>query len=266
VDWDRHKEETFCLRCHTRHYPPTPDEDPFAYVGGPKWPPEMERSVVARKGAVCAVPGCFADYNTLALRKPVSEGGKFSVDNLIPVCSRHAQELADKDYDKWVAELRASQPEEQQAATTGTGPEIELPPFIPPLEQIFNYVQPIAQSCELRLAPLPNKKPVIIAPFLRGRVKRVVFDYDWEMKGRSRVKVFVLAWPRGEKPSLELLGSDNFKGIVANKEHQTNEDATGNASIIIDLPPSSSTRWVAAVVLSGEGDFAIKEFVLAGTD
>ncbi len=265
VDWDRHKDETICPKCRVSHYPPTPDEDPFAYVSGPKWPPEIERSVIARKGAGCAVPGCFADYSTLGYRKPLSSGSRICVDNLVPVCTKHALEIAEKGYDKWVQELKERQVE-GQATFTSTEQEIELPPFIPPEEKAISYVQPIAQSCESHLTPQPGKKPVIMATFLRGRTKRVVFDYDWEIKGKARVKVFLVAWPRGEMPYLDFLGSEDFKGTTIEKEHQAEKDSKGATSIILDLPGTPLGRWVAAVVLSGEGDFVIRDFVLAATD
>ncbi|MGQ9708068.1 MAG: HNH endonuclease signature motif containing protein [bacterium] len=227
----------------------------------------MERSVVARKGAGCVVPGCFANYNTLAFRIPIARGGKVSADNLIPVCSKHARELAAKGYDEWVAELKARQFNEPSATSFGAAPEIEPPPFItPPIEPGINYVQPIAQGYDVQLTPLSDKRPVIIAPFLRGRVKKLIFDYQWQLKGKGSCKVFVVAWPRGEKPYLQFLDSDDFKGTAAEKEHQTNEDTTGNSSLTLELPPSPLGRWVAAVVLSGEGNFSLQEYVLAGTD
>ncbi|MEO0068710.1 MAG: HNH endonuclease signature motif containing protein [candidate division WOR-3 bacterium] len=265
VDWNRHRDETVCPKCRAPHYPPTPDEDPFAYIVGAKWPPEMERSVIARKGAGCAVPGCFSDYNTLAYRKPLSLGGRICADNLIPVCTKHALEIAEKDYDKWVQELKERQAEGKE---TSIGPEseIELPPFIPPEEKGISYVQPIAQACEVHLTPQKSKKPAIMVPFMRGRVKRVVFDYDWEIKGKARVKVFLCAWPRGEMPYLDFLGSEDFKGTATEKEHSAEREGKGNTTLTLDLPANPSGRWVAAVVISGDGDFGVKEYVLAGTD
>lgn len=265
VDWNRHREETVCPKCRAPHYPPTPDEDPFAYVVGAKWPPEMERSVIARKGAGCAVPGCFADYNTLAYRKPLSAGGRICTDNLIPVCTKHSLEIAEKDYDKWVQELKERQIE-GKATFISAESEPGLPPFIPPEEAVINYVQPIAQAWNSQITAQPGKKPVIIAPFLRIRTKRLVFDYDWEIKGKAKINVFLCAWPRGEMPYLDFLGSDDFKGTATEKEHQADRDTRGNASIALDLPVTPTGRWVAAVIVSGEGDFAIREFVLAATD
>lgn len=266
VDWERHKQETVCLKCRKSHYPPTPDEDPYAYIGGTKWPPEIERVVVARKGSVCAVPGCFASYNTLTFRKPLTEGGRICVDNLIPVCTKHALEKGVRDYDQWVRELA-----EQQAAgaleTMLPTSEAEMPlEGTPEAEPMPKYVQTIAAGYGVKLTPLLGNKPIVIAPFLRGAVRRVMFDYGWEVKGKGEVQVFLVAWPKGEEPKLELLGTDEFKGLVVRKEHRVAGDTRDNACLILSLPATPAGRWVAAVVAAGEGNFAIFEFVLAGTD
>ncbi len=267
VDWERHKLETVCPKCRTRHYPPTPDEDPYAFIVGPEWPPEMERVVVARRGSVCAVPGCFSSYNTLTFRKPLSRGGTISVDNLIPVCTKHDVEKGERDYDEWVREL-----EEKRLAEAG---ELVLPPVetglpiigFPETERIVRYVQTIASGYEVKLTPLADNSPVIVAPFLRGAVRRVVFDYRWEAQGRGNFRVFLVAWSKGEKPEFKLLGTEGFKGLSVQKEHSvTEESQQGDDWLTLTLPSDPLGRWVAAVVLTGEVNLMIKEFVLAATD
>ncbi|MEO0069972.1 MAG: hypothetical protein ABIK18_04170 [candidate division WOR-3 bacterium] len=266
VDWERHKKETICLKCRRTHYPPTPDEDPYAYIGGAKWPPEMERVVVARKGSVCAVPGCFASYNTLTFRKPLTEGGKICVDNLIPVCTKHALEKGERDYDQWVRELEEKQAAGAIEAILPSAEAEERFAGIPEEEAAPKYVQPITTGYGVKLTPLTGNQPIVIAPFLRGAVRRVFFDYGWEVKDKAEVQLFLLAWSKGEEPNLELLGTEEFKGLMARKEHRATENSRGNDCLILHLPATPAGRWVAAVVAVGEGSFTISEFVLAGTD
>ncbi|MEO0020583.1 MAG: HNH endonuclease signature motif containing protein [candidate division WOR-3 bacterium] len=267
VEWARHREETVCRKCRLRHYPPTPDEDPFAYIAGAKWPPELEQIVIAHKGSVCSAPGCFRSYNTLTLKKPISKGGRISVDNLIPVCTHHARDKGEQDYEEWIQNLKERELNEQLAAVP--------PPMIqakaPPAESaeavpLAGYVQLISRESNTRLMPLPENRPVVMAPFLRGAVRRLVFDYEWEAKGGGEVKVYLVAWPRGEEPRLDFLESEEFAGLKAVKEHWAERDARGEGCVTLELPPAPMGRWTAAVVMEGNGAFAIKEFVLAGCD
>ena len=91
ANWDWHREEVTCPQCRNRHYPPTPHEDRHAWFGGDKWPQEMADAVVAVRGTTCAVPGCYQAYDVMVHRKPMAKGGHTSVDNLLPMCTRHAR-------------------------------------------------------------------------------------------------------------------------------------------------------------------------------
>jgi len=267
VEWMRHKEETVCRKCRTKHYPPTPDEDHFAYIGGTKWPPEIEQVVIAHKGSVCSAPGCYRQYNTLTLRKPISQGGKISIDNLIPVCTHHARDKGEMDYEDWIQSLKERQFNEQLAAIPAPALESQFTPAESPEDvPIVNYVQLISREINIRLMPRPENKPVVMAPFFRGAVRKVVFDYEWEAKGGGELKVYLVAWPRGESPRLELLGSDDFNGLKAVKEHIVERNARGQSCVTLELPPAPLGRWTAAVIMEGNGAFAINEFVLAGCD
>lgn len=263
IEWARHKEETVCRKCRRRHYPPTPDEDPFAYIAGTRWPPELEQIVIAHKGSVCSAPGCFRTYNTLALKKPFSKGGRISIDNLIPVCTHHARDKGELDYEEWLAKFQEQKEEEILPAAR--------PPEAPPAESadtvpVTGYVQLICRECNVHLMPLPENRPVLMAPFLRGAVRRLVFDYEWEARGGGDVKVYLVAWPRGEEPRLDFLEGGEFSGLKAVREHWTERDARGEGCVTLELPPAPLGRWTAAVVMEGNGAFAIREFVLAGCD
>ncbi|MGC8797993.1 MAG: HNH endonuclease signature motif containing protein [candidate division WOR-3 bacterium] len=267
VEWARHRQENVCRKCRSRHYPPTPDEDHFAYIGGTKWPPEMEQIVIAHKGSVCSAPGCFRSYNTLVLRKPISRGGRISVDNLMPVCTHHARDKGEQDYEEWVQSLKERQKSEPETSIPATpaGPP-PLPTETPEAPPVVNYVQLISRAANTRLMPLPQNRPVVMAPFFRGAVRKVVFDYEWEAKGGGELRVYLVAWPRGENPRLELLGSDEFDGLRAVKAHLVERNARGQGCVTLELPPAPVGRWTAAVVMEGDGAFAINEFVLVGCD
>lgn len=104
VPW-KDRESTFtCHSCKRHHKPPTPGEQPSAYVDTHEWPEAMAAEVVRRKGAACTVPGCTRRADTLDHRVAWSKGGRTSVANLFPMCTEHNQEKGDKDYETWLAE------------------------------------------------------------------------------------------------------------------------------------------------------------------
>jgi len=288
VEWLKHKEKTNCRHCRSKHYPPTPDEDHFAYISGIKWPLELEQIVVARKGAFCSAPNCFQPYQTLTLRQPFSRGGKLSFDNLIPVCTYHARGKWEQTYEEWVKALTEQQansniPSFIKSHNLGIETKIgvdanyglndvsqpvatALPVETPEEEPVVSTVQLIARESQVRLQPLLEKRPIIIAPFLRGVVNKLVFDYEWEIRGSGELSVYLTAWFRGQQPNLEHLGTPEFDGLTAVKKHSVPQNATGQSCLTLNLPPAPLGRWIAAVLILGEDAFVIKEYVLAGCD
>lgn len=94
---ERHAVYT-CWRCAQTHLAPTPAQDAEAYVDTRRWPAEMELAVRALRGDRCVVPGCVLLGDTLDHRVAWRWGGKTSVANLQPMCSRHNSMKADEDY------------------------------------------------------------------------------------------------------------------------------------------------------------------------
>ncbi len=285
VEWSRHKDKTNCRHCRSKHYPPTPDEDHFAYISGAKWPLELEKIVVARKGSFCSAPNCFQPYQTLTLRQPLSKGGKLSLDNLIPVCAYHAREKGEQTYEEWIRSLTEKQPEDRIFKPRYSGNETKigfdtndgsnpdasslvatLPVETSEEEPVLTTVQLIARESQVKLQPILERRPIIIAPFLRGLVNRLVFDYEWEIRGGGDLNVYLTAWSKGQQPKLEHLGTPEFDGLNAVKRHTVTQNAAGQSCLTLILPPAPLGRWTAAVFILGDGAFVIKEFVLAGCD
>jgi len=276
VDWKQRETETTCRRCERLHYPPTPHEDHYAYVDEVKWPPEIEEAVVALRGTVCAVPGCYHERTTLVFRQPASAGGQTSVDNLMPVCARHAASKGSKLWDEWLAEASKEQAAQKQAEpkfeiTITEHPltdEVPASEFVAPAGLMLSLAAH-ASPRPLRAAG-PDGKPLIDlrleVPFLRGPAGKVAFSYDWEMKRSGRCRVFLVAWPRGEEPDISLLGGPKYVGISAAKEHLGVKDEKGNAELELALPATPGGRWTAAVALLDQGcDFRFIEYALAAT-
>jgi hypothetical protein len=105
VNWENRKEQRICRDCHKTYTPPTPKEQPDAYVDQHDWPKEMGDLVYKDKGKKCTVPGCSKIADTLDHRKPWEHYKKgTSYENLFPMCGEHNSSKGDKDYEKWLKE------------------------------------------------------------------------------------------------------------------------------------------------------------------
>lgn len=275
VDWRHRETETTCRRCERVHYPPTPHEDHYAYVDEVKWPPELEEAVVSLRGTVCAVPGCYHERTTLAFRQPASLGGQTSVDNLMPVCARHAASKGNQPWDEWLTEASKETAAEKQKepvfeVTITKHPltdEAPSPAFVAPPGAMLPLAAartprpPESGSAGQSLAQLK-----LAVPFLRGPSGRVVFNYDWRMKKSGRCSVFLLAWPRGDEPDIASVGGPKYTGNSASKDHLGVKDEKGDAELELALPNSPGGRWVAAVALLDQGcELELTEYALAAT-
>jgi hypothetical protein len=109
VEWADRNKRYICNKDNSKSYvPPSPSEQPSAYVDTHNWPQEMEDAVANKKGNKCTVPDCGKSYETLDHRVAWANGGKTSVDNLYPMCNEHNQSKLDQDYQTWLKSL--SQP------------------------------------------------------------------------------------------------------------------------------------------------------------
>lgn len=267
IDWAWLKEEILCPNCNAAHYPPTPGEDPLAYVDGDKWPKEMETIVIARHGTTCAAPGCYQPYTTLVHRQPLTKGGRTCVSNLLPMCAEHTLDKGEQEFDEWAASLKVP----QAAAPVGPPsflettyqPSAQAPPVTPSPEP--GYVQPLASGASVAITP--GAQPVLVVPFLRGNVHRLVFDYDWSLVAGTGCRVFLVAWSHGQRPNLAELDSPQFDGLTASLVHSGRQDESGTSRLELLLPSAPLGRWTAAVLLSGDSpSLTITEFVLAGAE
>ena len=275
VDWRQREAEALCRRCARQHYPPTPHEDHYAYVDELKWPPEMEEAVLSVRGTVCALPGCYAEHTTLVFRVPPSAGGQTSVDNLLPVCTRHAVSKGDRPWDEWMVEARQEQASQKKAEPTmqititkhpltdeAPAPDIVAPVGV--MLPLAAHATPRPPKTATAGAPLAELK--LEVPFLRGPAGKVVFSYDWQMKKSGRCRVFLLAWPRGDVPDIAPLGGPKYAGISMAKDHLGVKDEKGNAELELALPATPGDRWTAGVAVIDEGcDFRLTEYALAAT-
>jgi len=276
VEWSQREAEAACRRCGRPHYPPMPHEDHYAYVDELKWPPELEEAVISLRGTVCAVPGCFGEHTTLVFRVPLTAGGQTSVENLLPVCARHAVSKGERSWDEWIEEARQELASQKKAAPAFevTITKHDFKPEAPAAE----FAAPLP-GLMLPLAALRTPRPPKTAspgqslaemklsvPFLRGPAGKITFNYDWEMKKSGKCRVFLLAWPRGEEPDISLLGGPKYPGMSAGKDHLGVKDEKGNAEIELRLPDAPGGRWTAAVAVLDQGcDFQLTEFALAAT-
>ena len=101
IEWDDRDKQHKCHRSGQAYTPPTPQQQPIAYVDTHNWPDEMEDAVVDLKGDICNAPGCQTKYQTLDHHVPHSKSGRTSVENLNPMCKKHNQEKSDKSPKKW---------------------------------------------------------------------------------------------------------------------------------------------------------------------
>jgi hypothetical protein len=275
VEWSRREAEAVCRRCAKTHYPPTPHEDHYGYVDAVQWPPEMEEAVISIRGAICAVPGCYGEHTTMVFRKPPSAGGQTSVENLLPVCARHAAAKGNRAWDEWIVEAKEEQASQKQAAPKF---EVTITRHDPkPEAAVAEAVAPAGAMLPLAAmrVPRPPKAAVLGAslaelrlavPFLRGPAGKVTFNYDWEMKKSGKCQVFLLAWPRGDEPDISLVGGPKYHGLQMGKDHLGVKDEKGNTEIELRLPDAPGGRWTAAVaVLDGGCDFQLTEYALAAT-
>jgi hypothetical protein len=270
VRWDKIEMMTRCIECGFEHYPPTPHEDHYAWIDSQDWPPEMRETVVSMRGTICTVPGCYREATTLAHRVPYLKDGRTCVDNLVPICAEHAADRGDQDWDEWLASIR------QQ--TTDAQPTMEITITArrnepEPLESVYavpaGFAQPVAAmtATEARALPPPRKgEPTLLLarPFARAAATRLELDYDWEATTSGRCRLFVIAWPRGERPDISLVGGPRYTGGYGVKEHLAVAGERGNAAIEMPLPPGGQKRWTAAIVLVDEGaTLRLGDFVLA---
>jgi hypothetical protein len=274
VNWKLREAEVVCSECGATHYPPTPHEDRYAWVDGAQWPPEMEESVVALRGTICCVPGCYRERKTLVHRRPMRNEGRTSVDNLMPMCEKHAKSKDDKDYDEWLAEIRTREAGEKkdepkfEITITSRRPAAEPPP--PGFALPTGFALTIAAARTPRPARTqdsasgPRPELRVAAPFLHGSASRVVLDYDWSSGASGRCRVYLVAWPGGDEPDFGLLGGPTYAGIFVAKEHLVVKDEKGSYQLELNLPSMPGGRWTAGVVVTDEGTgFKLGDYCLA---
>lgn len=273
IDWSALEAQTECAVCGNVHYPPTPQEDRYAWLEADDWTPEMKDAAIVLRGTICMVPGCYGEYETLVYRVPPAREGKNSVDNLMPVCGRHAATRGDRDWDEWLAEARLQ--EQKDCPTfdiTFTKHDDEPPPvaggFAPPT----GVVQPICALGEAAAGALMppdcggEPRQLLAVPFLRGPAAKLELDYDWQTPAAGKARLFLIAWPRGEQPEMATLGGPKFTGLYGIKEHLGVSGERGSNRIELYLPPAPSGRWTAAIAIIEEGcKFRLGEFALAAS-
>ncbi|MFO7650723.1 MAG: HNH endonuclease signature motif containing protein [bacterium] len=272
VDWEKLPHEAKCQRCGEHHYPPTPAEDHYAYVDEKQYPQDIHDVVLSLRGATCIVPGCYDEAASLAHKKPFRNGGRTSVDNLVPMCARHAQSKGEHEYDEWLAKLKeetaAAKPVFEVIITTKE-PKPEAPkPEVPrPSAAHAATVQPIAAGRGLEVetgeVPEPGATLWLAMPFWRGALARLVLDYDWQTRGSGTCRVWLAAWPAGPEPDYDAIGTESFRGHAAKVEHSGGGNSS--SSVRLDLPAGPAGRWTAAIVVDDEGGgLVLGEYVIAG--
>jgi hypothetical protein len=262
VPWDDIKKEIVCPDCNTAHYAPTPSEDHAAYVGGECWPQSLEDEVVGLHGSACAVPGCYREHTTLVPRVPRSNGGRYSVENMVPACAEHAAGRGEEDYEEWLARFARKEPDNAGSGITiTTNPKDAMP--VQTFGQIIG-VQPVAGQVSLA-GPFPaGAHLVFAAPFVPGPANRLVLYYEWKLGPDESCRVVLGAWPRSDQPDFSR-GFADSKGYTTNG-HRAAEYRESSALLEIVLPESKEEMWVAAVWVESEQErTVITSYYLAAT-
>jgi hypothetical protein len=243
ITWDNIELEVRCPDCQTVHFAPTPGQDHAAYIGEENWPPELEDEVVAMRGSACVVPGCYREHTTLVPRLPFTQGGKSSVENLVPACAEHAAARGEGDYDEWLVRFAKKEPDTAVSGITITTTDrCEMP------AQTFGQiigVQSVAGQVSVS-GPFPaGTRLVFAAPFVPGPANRLVLYYEWKLEPGESGRVILGAWPRGDKPNFSK-GFGESKGYATN-DHQAGECGESSALLEMVLPESEAELWVAVV-------------------
>jgi ribosomal protein S27E len=248
IPWNDLTQEVVCPDCGTAHYAPTPGQDHTAYVDGKTWPEEMEEEVIAIRGSSCIAPGCYREHTTLVPRVPLAEGGKISVENLMPACAEHAAVRGNEDFDEWLHRVGKPEPEVVAAGITITAVE---PNDIP--VQTFGQttgIQAIASRFSLSGAFPAGSSLLFSAPFVPGPATRLVLYYEWKLGPGESCRVVLGAWPRADQPdfSKDVAGSSR----CVSSQHKTAEAHESSALLEIVLSDSRDELWIAAVWVEAE--------------
>ncbi len=260
VRWEALRNEVTCPTCAASHYPPTPGEDHYAWIDAESPPREIEDIVVALRGTTCVVPSCYADYSTLVHRRPRSAGGRTSVDNLIPLCDRHARLKGEQVYEEWVAALKEEPAGETPFDITFTHSDADERAAAPP-----GPVDPgrvLAAGAEPpRLAE--NMTLLTVTGFRARPAARLALRYRWRLGAGGPARVLLVAWPEGSPP--DLTGSSGEQDVVtATAVHPGDAVRSGTDEINLTLPPDSSGLWsVAALAADDGGKPVVETFLLA---
>jgi hypothetical protein len=274
VIWGQHKNEATCPKCNADHYPSTPSEDHGAYFSDDKWPKELEEAVVALRGTVCSVPGCFREYSKLLHRKPFADGGRTSVENLVPLCAEHAASKGSADYDEWLKTLKPSagvdtEPDFTFTITKKKDRSQEATQPRPPSGPAFastGFVHHLAGKGYVPDEHPPGLQLIAAAPFLPGPMRKLVFHYDWKLEHEGSCSVFLTAWPHGKAPDFSK-GKAGIGDPKAAKLHKGKAGEQGAGKLELSLPPAGDEIWTAAVFVESEGGRPeLTDFLLAGTD
>ncbi|MFO7639633.1 MAG: hypothetical protein R6X14_10145, partial [bacterium] len=283
VEWEDHEGERICPGCRHRHFPPTPGEDPLAFIGGDRWPPEMEQAVVTLRGTTCDVPGCYHAYETLGLRKPASRGGRLSVDNLIPMCHFHARLKGEQDYESWVRELspeeRAGAAPEFEIVFTEEKPEPKRPaaaPRPPPPPPTPRKAYPLTGRARGPVELPPGLQLVALQPFPARNWRRLALSYRCRLAGNGGCRVILAAWPCARPPDWKReptgparASREGGEGVLLAETSYEGGDATcREGRLELDLSGVTGDElWTAAVLLGSSGGRPeLTDYLLAGED